>query len=207
MQNAHGSGALYSTTTDLYAWDRALYTTQLVNETQLRKINRPGNKDYVYGWAVMKQCGREALAHMGDTEGFKTYMYRFLEDNACVIVLSNFEPCPIDRIAEDLAAILFGQPCEVPKKALADSDVAQRYPDYVGRYQLKPGFVFTITLENGRLYCQPTNQPKFQLHPEEKDRFFIREFNAAISFECRADGEAIRLIVHQAGKTVPADKL
>jgi len=207
MQNAHASGALYATAADLYAWDQALYTDTLLDRVRLEKINHPDNDSYTCGWAVTHLFDRQILAHMGDTEGFKSFIYRFVDDQACIILLSNFEHCPITRIAEDLAAILFDQPYQLPKSALNDADLIDQYHDYVGQYQLKPGFVFTITLENGQLFCQATGQPKFRLHPESEARFFIREFNAAISFDRDRSGNVTRLIVHQAGQNVPAQRL
>jgi len=67
---------------------------------------------------------------MSDTEGYKSCILRFPADNACVIVLSNFDHCLVMRIGHDLSAILLGQPYRMPKRALASSEVAADYGDY-----------------------------------------------------------------------------
>ena len=35
----------------------------------------------------------------------------------------------------------------------------------IGIYELKPGFIFDISISNGRLFCQPTGQSKLELVP------------------------------------------
>lgn len=114
MQNAHASGALYSTARDLYTWDRAFYSEKLVNKAALARILNPTHPEYGYGWATTRVLGKKVLAHSGETEGFLSCIMRFVDDDACIIVLSNFENCPMNRLVPDLAAILFDQPYKLP---------------------------------------------------------------------------------------------
>jgi CubicO group peptidase (beta-lactamase class C family) len=206
MQNAHASGAIYSTARDLYTWDRALYTDKLVKKASLEKILDPRHDKYAYGWAKTLIFDKKVLAHTGETEGFKASIRRFIDDDTCIIVLSNFEHCPIDRISEDLAAIMFGQPYQLPKKASGGNEDISNYYAYVGRYQIKPGFVLTITNENNQLFCQPTGQDKLQLHPENATTFNLTEVDAKITFIKNSKGQATKLILNQKGKDIPAVK-
>jgi len=43
---------------------------------------------------------------------------------------------------------------------------AKLFDGYVGRYELTPNFVLTITREGGQLFAQATNQSKVQIFPE-----------------------------------------
>ncbi len=207
MQNAHASGAIYSTVGDLFKWDRALYTDKLINKTPVNKFLMSGPEQYSYGWGKTRIFDKDVLAHMGETEGFRPNIVRYINDDACVIVLSNFEHCPVTRISEDLAAILFGLPYRMPKKALKDPKVASSYGDYVGSYQIKVGFNLDIIQEEGRLYCRLANQPRLQLYPETPTHFFFREVDAYITFVKDAGGRVTRLVLNQGGRDVPAEKL
>ena len=207
MQNAHASGALYSTASDLYAWEKLFHSDNPANKTIVERILDPAADAYSYGWAIDSMQDKKILAHMGETEGFTSCIMRFPAENACIIVLSNFEHCPVMLIGHDLSAILFGQPYRMPKRALAESEVAAYYDEYVGRYQLKPGVEFTISQEGTKLYCQVTGQGKLQLHPESQSTFFIREVDAKVAFVRDTKGRVTKLVLHQKGRQIPINKL
>jgi len=77
-------------------------------------------------------------------------------------------------------------------------DVLQRY---VGRYQLAPTFIITITREDTRLFLQATGQPRLEIFAESERKFFLKVVDAQVTFE---DG---RLILHQNGMDQPAKKI
>jgi len=204
MQNAHASGALFSTAHDLYLWDRALYKDKLANKAVLAKILNPPHPEYSYGWAVTRTFDKKVLAHSGETEGFLACIMRFVDDDACLIVLSNFEHCPIGRIVQDLAAILFGQPYDLPEKAVVTQEVISNYDAYVGQYQVSPQLVLSITKEGEKLFCQATGQARLELHPRSPTEFFLREVEASITFIRDSRGRVAQLMLQQGGKNVPA---
>jgi len=90
--------ALYSTTEDLYLWDQALYTTELVSQESLDAIFTPHSatnwagceNTYGYGWSIGEQFGYEVVGHSGSIFGFTTYIHRFAQEDICIIILSNF---------------------------------------------------------------------------------------------------------------------
>ncbi len=81
------------------------------------------------------------------------------------------------------------------------------YKNYVGRYQLAPGVVATMTLENNRLYTQLTGQPRFEMFPEGERDFFLKVVDAQITFETDDSGQAIAFILHQNGQNPRAPKI
>ncbi|MBT7826965.1 MAG: beta-lactamase family protein, partial [Bacteroidetes bacterium] len=58
MSFADGSGWLYSTTEDLYLWDRALYTQKILSKDYMEKIFTPYNEKKGYGWGISGKNGR-----------------------------------------------------------------------------------------------------------------------------------------------------
>jgi CubicO group peptidase (beta-lactamase class C family) len=80
--------------------------------------------------------------------------------------------------------------------------------EYVGTYELAPGAVMTITLDNGGLFAQLTGQRRAPIFAESESRFFYRSANATISFTRNPSGSVTGLVLHQTGgRTAPARKL
>lgn len=116
MKIPHGAGAIYSTVEDLYIWDRALYTERILSKDSLEKMFTPFKSNYAYGWSVRDLFDRKLIGHSGGINGFVTNIARFPDEDACIIVLSNLDRSQMSKISLDLAAILFGEPYELPIK-------------------------------------------------------------------------------------------
>lgn len=108
-----GAGALYSTAADLYRWDRALYSDALLSAASRAAMFTPWVADtgngtaYGYGWELGTMSGRETVSHGGAIFGFASYLARFPQDDAVIIVLSNGTQVPPRLVTEELAGILF----------------------------------------------------------------------------------------------------
>lgn len=107
-----GAGALYSTVEDLYRWDRALYGDEVLSSMSREAFFTPyvdtrQGAYYGYGWDIGSTAGRPSIVHGGGIFGFASFMARFPEDDAVVIVLSNGIQMPPRIVAEGLADILF----------------------------------------------------------------------------------------------------
>lgn len=76
---------------------------------------------------------------------------------------------------------------------------------YVGTYEIKPGFDINIKLEGNQLIAQATGQPAFQIHPESENKFFIKEFAAALEF-LKENDSVSKAILHQGGQQTPAKR-
>lgn len=72
---------------------------------------------------------------------------------------------------------------------------------YVGRYQLAPAFVLTITRDEMHLYAQATGQPRFEIFPESETEFFYKIVDAQITFGDKS------LVLHQNGMDLPAKRI
>jgi len=194
-----GAGGLYSTTEDLYLWDQALYTEKLVSRISLEKMFTPFKGGYAYGWFVDEKLARKRVHHGGGIEGFVTNITRYLDDQVCIIVLANFDHAPVGTIGKDLAAIVFGEEYEIPQEHVAVEIDPRILDDYVGEYELEPGFVITFTKENNKLMTQATGQPKFEVYPESETKFFLKVVDAQITFVKNEKGIVTELILHQMG--------
>ncbi len=77
---------------------------------------------------------------------------------------------------------------------------------YVGDYELAPGFVISMTLENGQLMTQATGQPKFPMYAETENKFFLKVVDAQVEFFKDETGAVTYAILHQGGRDMRAAK-
>lgn len=114
MSIPYAAGGLYSTVEDLYRWDRALYTEQLLSPELMNLIFTPHSPtdidtSYGYGWEMGKLNNHMVVFHGGNIEGFATEIRRYLDDRLTIIVLSNQQDLPINKITDSIAALVFGE--------------------------------------------------------------------------------------------------
>lgn len=111
-----GSGLLYSTITDLYRWDQALYT----NEPALQQTRDQAFTSYTsgslfagstygYGWFITSSpvAGHRLIWHDGVIDGFRTYIGRYIDDDTTIIFLSNLATVDSPTLAQSIQKVVF----------------------------------------------------------------------------------------------------
>lgn len=73
------------------------------------------------------------------------------------------------------------------------------YDDYVGEYELGPGFSISVTRDGDRLLAQATGQPEFQLFPASDTDFFLKVVEAELSFVRDENKEVNQIVLKQGG--------
>jgi len=208
MTIPYAAGALYSTTEDLFKWDRALYADTLVSQKSLDEIFTPYKGGYGYGWSIGQRFDRQAIAHGGGIYGFATQVDRFPADRVTVIVLSNVETAPAGRMANDLAAIVFGAPYEIPRERQAIPLEPSVLAQYVGQYKIAtPPIDIIVTGDGGKLLAQIAGRLKLTLLPESETTFFSRDVSAQITFVKDAAGQVTGLALRMDGGELPAQRV
>lgn len=81
------------------------------------------------------------------------------------------------------------------------------YDSYAGQYELGPGFIITITKEDGKLMGEAPGQPKVELIPESETRFFIKASEIQVTFIRDEKGRTSGLILRQNAKDLPAKRI
>ena len=90
-----GDKGIFSTVEDLYKWDQALYTQQLVKQETLEEAftgsrKKKRDEDYGFGWRIKTvESGDTIVYHGGLWHGYATYLLRNPKDHSALIVLSN----------------------------------------------------------------------------------------------------------------------
>lgn len=201
------AGAIYTTVGDLYKWDRALYTTSILTGSSLQQAFTPHKGNYGYGWVIDSTGGKKVVEHGGGIFGFSSIITRNITDDICIILIDNHQSPILNKIADGLTDILNNKSPEVPrawKEINVDTAILRQY---VGEYELVPNFILAITLENGQLMIQATGQGKAPLYAEKENFFFLKVVDAQVEFIKGTDGKTDKLLLHQNGQVMPANKI
>lgn len=115
---ALGSGDIYSTADDLFAWEQALYGTQLLSEKSKGLLFSPESKDFgSYGYGFRIQEYQRAIGnnnkgtltrHGGSMNGFLSNLHRYTDDKLTVIVLANIRSFPIRNLTFEIKEVVLG---------------------------------------------------------------------------------------------------
>jgi len=109
------AGGLYSTVEDLYRWEQVLSTKKLVPRAYMDEMFTPymlnvGGTEYGYGygWAIGTRNGRPIHWHGGESDGFRSIIARYPDDQITIIVLSNQQDTDVETMLDFMSPKLFG---------------------------------------------------------------------------------------------------
>jgi serine-type D-Ala-D-Ala carboxypeptidase/endopeptidase len=212
-----GAGALRSNMTDMLKFlDANVGPPKNALERAMReaqKVRAPAGPGMQIGlnWIHSKSAGGvEYVWHNGGTGGYRTFIGFDPKRNVGVVVLSNRSISADDigvHLLDPKSPLAVKQAAPVQRTAitLAPAQLAK----FVGTYALNSApvaFQITVTLENGALFVQATQQPKFPVFPESQTKVFLRVVDAQVEFTGEKDGAFTGLILHQNGASQPFTK-
>ncbi len=90
-------------------------------------------------------------------------------------------------------------------REVAEIDFAL-YDDYLGEYELVPGFTLTITRDGNQLLAQGTGQPALEIFPASETVFFSKAVEAEMTFVRGDDGQVNELRLKQGGQELSAKR-
>ena len=195
-----GNGSLYSTVEDLYKWDRALYTEKILKKSSLETMFREK-----YGWFVSEQFKRKLIRYGGRSPGYNSDLERYVDDDVCIVVLSNNYSVTANPIANDLAAMIFGEPYTIPDVTKAVQVDHKELDRYVGRYEggaefFIPKAILTIGRREDQLWMNYSSGADTELVPLSVSKFLTRPFWATVTFVKDEKGSVTELIYGYGGK-------
>jgi CubicO group peptidase (beta-lactamase class C family) len=210
-----GAGALRSTANDLLTFLAAelgvvkspLAAAMAAQLVPRRPTGQPG-LEIALGWHVSKTpAGQEIVWHNGGTGGYRTFIGFDRAKQAAVVVLSNMSTSGgVDDIGRHLLdpESPLAEPAKMRKEIALDEKTLERY---VGRYQLAPNFVITVTRDGSHLFAQATAQPRFEIFATGERDFFFKVVDAQLTFQVDGEGRVTGLVLHQNGADVPGRRL
>jgi CubicO group peptidase (beta-lactamase class C family) len=193
------AGVLFSTVEDLYKWDRALYGNSILSDAAKKKMFTPEKNNYGYGFVIDSVEKHYHIWHNGGINGFSTNISRYVNDDICIVVLSNNES-NVDFVSIALADILFDMPVETPyihKEVKIDPALLDRY---LGKYS-GAGIILELIKKDGKLYRHREGVPDVELKPESATKFFYGdESDRQLEFEVDATGKVTKTWFFNSGQ-------
>ena len=216
MSNGFSAFGVYSTVEDLYRWDRALYTEQLLGKgglddlfTNYREVGSIVN--FAYGWNIRTINRRTTTSWNGAIGGFKTVIARFVDDDIVIIVLGNSSLSPVTQMTLDIPSILEGLRYTIPEERIAREMDTDRLDAFVGEYRYGGRSdladrdeyeIIEVTREGEALFIQLEDLPAFQIFPETRTKFFTNIANIEIDFTKTDLAGVMGVIIRQDGDLV-----
>lgn len=78
---------------------------------------------------------------------------------------------------------------------------------YVGKYELTPGFVITVSKEGSQMKAQATGQGQFEIYPRSENVFYLKVVVAQITFNKNENGQIESLTLSQGGQETIGSRL
>ena len=110
MTEPFSAGSLYSTVDDMLIWDQALYSGKPLSPSLMQAMFTDYGHGYGFGWFIDNQFGHPHISHTGGINGFVSKFDSYPRDKLTVVVFSNENNAPVNRIANGLAAIYLDVP-------------------------------------------------------------------------------------------------
>jgi hypothetical protein len=209
-----GAGALRSDVDDMLVfmaanlgYTKSKLTPALAAMLAPRTPTGAPGLDIALAWLISTKDGSEIIWHNGGTGGYRSFVGFNRKTRVGVVVLANtFNEGGVDDIGMhllDASLPLLPAPKDHKEIALDPTHMDR----FVGRYQLAPDFILTVTREGDGLFVQATGQPKGQVFPEGERTFFAKVVNAQFTFEPDVNGKASGLVLHQGGRDMSAKRL
>lgn len=199
----YGDGNVNTSIEDMFRWDQALYSEKLVKQATIKqaftpaKLNSGSATRYGFGWLIADAGGMQVVSHGGAWVGFRTFIARYPSERFTVIVLSNFARFNPEKAGRQIAGVYLAD--KLPVKASIKVD-PKKLAAFAGKYELRPGFILEVTVENDSLWIKPTGQPRMVLGAESETKFYIKDVEEiGITFNRDESGNVPSLTLHQGG--------
>lgn len=209
-----GAGGIRSDAVDMVKYIRAnmgqtkssLYPAMQLAQTNTRAAD--AIPQVGLGWHISRVNGVEVIMHSGGTGGYRSFAGFQKNGRKGVVVLTN-SAIGVDDIGLHLlntnVPITDGKPPVVQETEIpVDATVLEKY---IGRYELAPGFILTVTRQEQQLYAQATGQDKFPVFAKAQNIFFYRVVAAQLTFNQNAAGTIESVTLHQGGREIVGRKL
>ena len=205
-----GAGGIRSTTRDMLAFAKANMNPpdgalgEAIN-LAWKEHKTEESKKMGLGWHFADDGSTRW--HNGQTGGFHSMIMINRDARIGLVLLTNTGTSEVDRLANDLMLMLAGvdiNPREFPKAIEVDEVIMKRY---VGRYELAPNFIFTVTVKDKRLMVGVTGQPTHRVYPKNETTWFYKVVPAEITFKVNQKGECSALELFQNGARQVAKRI
>ena len=211
-----GAGALRSSANDMLTflganlgYVKTPLAAAMAEQISIRRPAGGAGMQVAYNWLVQTKNGNSIIWHNGGTGGYRTWMGFDPKSRAGVVVLLNISSAagPDDiglHLLDASYPLRTFDPPKEHKEITLDSKI---FDQYVGKYQLAPNLIMTMSREGGQFFTQLTGQPKLPIFAEGENKFFLKVVDAQLTFITDERGLATQAVLHQNGREQTARRI
>ncbi|WP_422106881.1 serine hydrolase domain-containing protein [Winogradskyella sp.] len=193
---AYSAGSIYSTSTDLFRWAKAVSEQKILKRKTWKQAFTPNLNNYGYGWEIGVFSGKNYIKHSGGYPGFMSELIYYPKEDAIIVLLNNFGNYNqnVWSIGMGVSSILFNLPYDnwkLRKEIHADDSILN---EYSGIYKLNGKKSIDITLKDNTLFLN-NGYGEQKLHAESETVFYLENFNTQITFGYKS------MLLHEHGQT------
>ncbi len=209
MSIPYSSGAILSTTEDIFKWQKALFNGTLIGKeffgkmTNSYHLNNDSKSSFsLGGWFVdyLDFEKSSSLAHSGGISAFSSFIIYLPKEEILVIMLSNSNEINVQEMALDIARLALGENRGVIS---IKQDVLEAY---IGKYSIEDNTDTAIALIkeiDGKLVLEVVDKFTLELSAINQTTFLVKNAKpkATIEFIKDDNGNVTKFIASQGGIT------
>lgn len=210
-----GDGGLHTSIEDLAKWDGNFYDNKLGKggPAFVEAITTPGTlaggRPLTYAFGLMREeyRGLPMVSHGGAFIGFRAALTRYPTRRLSVAVLCNDYAVDPDRLVERVADLYLAVPAAPVAGAAAMRRIdPARLAAYVGRYEIFPGMVASLTSQDSTLGAEIMGRPSMLLRRQSDSSFTMPQLgNAELAFPLNPHGpvDSVTVVIRGTSDRVP----
>jgi hypothetical protein len=188
----------------------------LSRNTVQEMLSPVGVGDFAVGFSLSRQGQGWYFSHGGSNWGFRCTLTAHKVKGYGLVIMTNGEQG--GTVLAELSRriqLAYGWDAKAepvprgydPPVELTPIEVASEILEtYVGVYVLSPDMSLVITLEDGRLFVEPTGLGKHAVVAESETKFVLRIAGARLTFTKDEAGHVTGLVLRRGGRDQPAAK-
>ncbi len=190
--------------------------TRMLTEASTREMHRQQfpTQRYGLGTALAESNGRQFIQHGGAIPGFNSIAVGEPATGLGVYIMSNSGSSSraIGPLAQLTMRLLAGENPE-PLRSFAarvftEVEVEpETFDAYVGAYELRPGFILTVSRVGPYFYIQATGQERIRIFASSEVDYFARAVEADLTFMRDDPGGPVTHMIFRQGQALRATKI
>ncbi len=157
-------------------------SNKVLSKEMTEKMVTPFMEEVGLGFFVEKHGKALYFGHGGADEGFRAELLVNKDKGYGAVVMANSDNGQILREVLRGVALEYGWDEFLPAAHEIVTVDSTKLDEYVGRFQVNPDRVLTVTKEDSRLYAEPTEAPRVELLPLSEISFIRRDQNIQYTF-------------------------
>lgn len=191
--------------------ETAIRTYWELKENQANEYNFEENELNMLGYSYLgkEEIGKAISVFKINTEAFPnssnaydSYGEALMKNNENALAIVNYKKS-VELNPLNTAGIEMLKKLGVNTESLEIKEVTVKntiLETYVGKYDLAPGFVLTVTKDGTQMSAQASGQASFEIFPRSESVFYVKAFVAQITFNINEESRVESLTFSQGGR-------